>query len=64
MLLPVYFAAIEKVAYKAIAPTKSKTPDDDAPVPDSIKTLVNLAEDFIMKHISDSIPPMPPEFFR
>lgn len=61
---PVYFAAIEKVAYKAIAPTKSKTPDDDAPVPDSIKTLVNLAEDFIMKHISDSIPPMPPEFFR
>lgn len=59
-----YLGGIELVAYNAIRPHLNPTPDADAPVPDAIKTLVAYAEDFILKNLSESMPPMPPEFFR
>ena len=59
-----YLGGIEFVAYNAIRPHLNPNPEADAPVPDAIKTLVSFAEDFIMKNLSEAMPPMPPEFFR
>ena len=59
-----YLGGIEFVAYNAIKPHLNPNPETDAPVPDAIKTLVSFAEDFIMKNLSEAIPPMPHEFFR
>lgn len=59
-----YLGGIELVAYNAIRPQPNSNPVEDEPVPDVIKTLVAYAEDFIFKHLTESIPPLPPEFFR
>lgn len=61
---PIYLGSIELVAYNAIKPHLNPHPDEDSPVPEAIKTLVSFAENFILKNLSDSIPPMPAEFFR
>ncbi len=59
-----YLGGIELVAYNAIKPHLNPNPDEDAPVPESIKTLVSYAENFIFKNLTESIPPVPYEFFR
>lgn len=59
-----YLGGIELVAYNAIKPHLNQHPDEDAPVPEAIKTLVSFAENYILKNLADSMPPMPPEFFR
>lgn len=59
-----YLGGIELVAYDAIKPLLNPKPLDDEPVPEAIKTLVTYAEDFIFRHLTESIPPLPPEFFR
>ncbi len=59
-----YLGEIELVAYNAIKPHLNPNPDENAPVPDAIKTMVSFAEDFIMKNLAESMPPMPYEFFR
>ena len=59
-----YLGSIELVAYNAIRPHINPNPDEDAPVPEAIKTLVAYAEDFILKNLTEAIPPLPPEFFR
>lgn len=59
-----YLGGIELVAYNAIRPHLNPHPDEDAPVPEAIKTLVNFAENFILKNLSEAMPPMPSEFFR
>ncbi len=61
---PTYLGGIELVAYNAIKPHLNPNPDEDAPVPDAIKTMVSFAENFIFKNISEAMPPMPSEFFR
>lgn len=59
-----YLGAIELVAYNAIKPHLNAHPDEDSPVPEAIKTLVKFAENYILKNLADSTPPMPSEFFR
>ncbi len=59
-----YLGGIELVAYNAIKPHLNPHPDEDAPVPEAIKTLVNFAENYILKNLAYSVPPMPPEFYR
>lgn len=59
-----YLGAIELVAYNAIKPHLNPHPDENSPVPEAIKTLVSFAENYILKNIADSTPPMPSEFFR
>lgn len=61
---PIYLGGIELVAYNAIRPQVNPNPEKDEPVPEAIKTMVSFAEDFILKNLADSTPPMPPEFFR
>lgn len=59
-----YLGSIELVAYNAIRPHLNPNPDDDAPVPDAIKTMVSFAENFILKNLTEAMPPLPYEFFR
>lgn len=59
-----YLGTIELVAYNAIKPHLNPHPDEDSPVPEAIKTLVKFAENYILKNLADSTPPMPSEFFR
>lgn len=59
-----YLGAIELVAYNAIKPHLNPHPDENSPVPEAIKTLVKFAENYILKNLADSTPPMPSEFFR
>lgn len=59
-----YLGGIELVAYNAIRPQPNPNPDKDEPVPEAIKTLVSYAENFIFENLMESIPPLPPEFFR
>ncbi len=61
---PTYLGAIEFVAYNAIRPLINPNPEKDTAVPEAIKTTVAFAENFILKNLADSTPPMPPEFFR
>ena len=61
---PMYLGTIELAAYDAISPMKSKNPVDDAPIPEAVKTLVNEAEDFIVKSATSHCPPVPFEFLR
>ncbi|MBQ8764062.1 MAG: helix-turn-helix domain-containing protein [Clostridia bacterium] len=61
---PTYLGGIEFVAYNAIKPLINPNPEKDAPIPDAVKTLVSFAENFILKNLAESTPPMPPEFFR
>lgn len=59
-----YLGITELSAYRTITPVKNKKPVPDAPVPDSIKTLVSTAEDFIVKATTEQCPPVPFEFLR
>ncbi len=59
-----YLGLIELIAYDAIKPHLNPHPDEDAPVPEAIKTIVSFAEDYILKNLAESTPPMPHEFFR
>ncbi len=59
-----YLGGIELVAYNAIKPHLNPHPVEDSPVPEAIKTLVTYAENFILKNLTESIPPLPYEFFR
>lgn len=59
-----YLGGIELVAYEAIKPLSNPSPVEDEPVPEAIKTLVSYAEDFILRHLTESMPPLPHEFFR
>ncbi len=59
-----YLGGIELVAYNAIRPQPNPNPVKDEPVPEAIKTLVSYAENFIFENLMESIPPLPPEFFR
>lgn len=59
-----YLGGIELIAYNAIKPMLNPKPDEDAPVPEAVKTLVDYAENYIFKNLSESIPPMPPEYFK
>ncbi len=59
-----YLGIAELAAYSAISLPKSKNPVPEMPVPESVKTLVSEAEDFILKAASDNCPPVPLEFLR
>ena len=59
-----YLGSIELVAYNAIRPHLNPNPTEDAPVPDAIKTMVSFAENFILKNLTEAMPPLPYEFFR
>lgn len=61
---PAYLWGTEFAAGSAITPNINKNPEPDAPIPDAIKTVVESAEDFILKFLSESMPPMPPELFK
>ncbi len=61
---PMYLGTIELAAYDAISPMKSKNPVADMPIPEAVKTLVNEAEDFIVKAATEHCPPIPFEFLR
>ena len=59
-----YLGIIELAAYDAISNIKNKNPVENAPVPESIKTLVNEVENFIVQSATGSCPPVPFEFLR
>ncbi len=59
-----YLGTIELAAYESIKPGKNKNPVSDAPVPESIKTLVEEAESFIFKAATEKCPPVPFEFLK
>ncbi len=59
-----FLGGIELVAYDAIKPHLNPNPVEDKPVPEAIKTLVTFAENFVFKHLTESMPPLPHEFFR
>ena len=59
-----YLGTIELAAFEAIMPSKSKNPQANMPVPESVKTLVNEAENFVAKIAADRCPPLPFEFIK
>ncbi len=61
---PAYLAQTEYAAFSALMPETSKKPEPDTPTPDAINTVVRMAEDYILKFISESNPPMPLEYFK
>ena len=42
----------------------SKNPEPEAPIPDALNTVVKMAEDYVLKFISEANPPMPLEYFK
>ncbi|MBQ8014667.1 MAG: helix-turn-helix domain-containing protein [Clostridia bacterium] len=61
---PAYLAQAEYAAYNALRPKMSKNPEPEAPIPDALNTVVKMAEDYVLKFISEANPPMPLEYFK
>lgn len=61
---PMYLGTIEFAAYDAVSTQKNKNPVGEMPVPEAVRTLVNEAENFIVKAATSHCPPVPFEFLR
>lgn len=60
----IYLSEADACSYRAMKPAKNKTPAPEAPEPDSVRALVEVAEKFILKRLAESTPPAPPEFLK
>ena len=61
---PIYKAIIENAAQTARTPAKNKNPLPDEPIPESVRTLVSVAEDFIVNNCTNNTPPVPARFIK
>lgn len=61
---PVYKAIIEGSADAARKPAKNKNPMPDAPIPESVRTLVSVVEDYVVNHCTSNTPPVPARFIK
>lgn len=59
-----YLVGIDSACYSTLHPAVNSEPCSDEPVPEVIKALVETAENYILKHLADNVPPMPLEFAR
>lgn len=59
-----FLAGIDQACYSTLLPAFNAEPCPDEPVPETVKILVECAENYIMKHLSENVPPMPLEFAR
>ncbi len=59
-----YLNAIDMAYYNTIHPQVNSEPFPDEPVPEEVKVLVEIAENFIFNHVAENMPPMPIEFTR
>ena len=59
-----YLAGIDSACSSTMHPVINSDPCPDEPIPEVIKTLVDVAENYILKHLAENIPPMPIEFSR
>ena len=59
-----FLAGIDQACYSTLLPVINAEPCLDEPVPETVKILVECAENYIMKHLSENVPPMPLEFAR
>lgn len=62
-----YLAGIDQACYDSLLPDIKKeilSSRPDEPVPEAVKILVETAENYILKHLAENVPPMPLEFAR
>ena len=59
-----FLAGIDQACYSTLLPVINAEPCPDEPVPETVKILVECAENYIMKQLSENVPPMPLEFAR
>lgn len=62
-----YLAGIDQACYDSLLPDIKKeilSSCPDEPVPEAVKILVETAENYILKHLAENVPPMPLEFAR
>lgn len=61
---PLFLEVISKTLDEYIQPQKAKHPVDDAPPPKAIETLVKSAQELVLKHFAENIPPIPFEYVK
>lgn len=59
-----FLDVLNAIADGAIKPQPNPHPDADAPIPEAVQTLIKYAENFIFSNLSESLPPLPLEFFK
>ncbi len=60
-----YLGITDLASYQSVLPPAiSKNPEPDAPVPEAVKTLVKIAEDYILSVAIHDTPPVPAEYIK
>ncbi len=59
-----YMNMIDSACRNTLLPQKARKPVPDTPVPESIETIVKMAEDFVFQSLAKDTPPLPIEFIK
>lgn len=61
---PLFLDVIAKTLDRYVQPQKAKRPAEDSAVPKAIETLVKNAEELVLEHFAQNIPPIPFEYVK
>ncbi len=59
-----FLEVIEKTLQEYIKPQKAKSPMTEKPAPKSLETTVKTAEELVLRHFAENVPPIPFEYVK